>query len=107
MKYSVIVTPEAEANIVAAFNYIHDRAPLNARRWLVGLYKSIDSLEMFPSRCGAARESRYAGERLRQFIYKSHRIIFRIEEAERIVRILHVRHSAQDTIGGSSEPRDK
>ena len=29
-RYTVILTPEAEANIADAFNYIQERSPMNA-----------------------------------------------------------------------------
>jgi plasmid stabilization system protein ParE len=103
MKYQVIVTPEAEANITAAFEYIYQRSPMNATRWIRGLYSRIETFEEFPGRCGIAREAQQGGEDLRQFIYYSHRIIFRIEEENGIVRILHVRHGAQRTIGEMPE----
>jgi plasmid stabilization system protein ParE len=40
-RYGVIVTPEAESGIVSAFEYIFERSPLNAERWLRALYKKI------------------------------------------------------------------
>jgi plasmid stabilization system protein ParE len=43
---------------------------------------------------------------LRHYIYRSHRIIFRIEEEVGIVRILHVRHAARRTIGQPDEEED-
>jgi len=56
MKYVVIVTPEAQANIAAALRFIAERAPLNAVKWLRDLDDQIDSLELFPRRFGQARE---------------------------------------------------
>ena len=67
-KYQVIVTPEAQAGIRSAFDYIRKRAPLNAARWLQGLYQQIDTLERCPERCGFARERRYLEEDLRQLV---------------------------------------
>lgn len=106
MKYAVIVTPEAEKNIEAAFSYIYDRSTRNAGKWIRGLYHEIDSLELFPHRCGIAPDSRFVGEELRHLIYKSHRVIFRIEERHRIVRVLHVRHAARRA-WGEATPREE
>ncbi|HWE03890.1 MAG TPA: hypothetical protein VG326_15905 [Tepidisphaeraceae bacterium] len=50
MKYVVIVTPEAQANIAAAYDDIAARSPLNAGKWLSKLYAQIDGLENFPRR---------------------------------------------------------
>lgn len=103
MKYTVEITPTAEAELWQAFEYIHRRAPLNAARWLKGIHKAIDSLELFPTRCGTAREAKYLHADLRQFIFKSHRIIFAIDEKTKIVRILYVRHGSMRAIGESDD----
>lgn len=98
MTYTVIVTPAAQTDIALAFAYIQERSPLNAQRWLRGLYKMVHTLETLPKRCGRAREADLIGEDIRQTFFKSHRIIFRIEEVEKIVHILHVRHGARAAI---------
>jgi plasmid stabilization system protein ParE len=94
MTYVVAVTPAAEADIASAFSYIHERAPLNAQRWVEALYKSIDDLEFMPNRCAKAREAEAVGEDLRQLVFKSHRVIFKFSKSEKVVRILRVRHAA-------------
>ena len=40
-----------------------------------------------------AREREFLEEKLRQLVFKSHRIVFRIDEAEGVVHVLQVRHS--------------
>jgi plasmid stabilization system protein ParE len=62
-------------------------------------YREIDTLELVPERCFLARENEYLEGRLRQLLFKSHRIIFRVEQAEKIVRVLYVRHGRQKTVG--------
>ena len=98
-KYEVIVTLEAGDDIREAFLYIHNRSPLNARRWLKGLYKEIDTLEHFPERCGKARETEFLGEELRQLIYKSLRIVFQVLRSPNRVCVLYVRHAKQRAAG--------
>jgi len=104
MKYSVEMTPTAERELKSAFRYIHARSPLNAVRWLKKIHQAIDSLEDFPTRCGIARESAHLGETLRQFVFKSHRIIFFVDEPSKTVRILFVRHAKMQAVG---EPEDE
>ena len=99
MIYEVIVTPEAQEGIRASFQYIHERSPLNAARWLQGLYDRIDTLERSPARCGTARERKYFEEDLRQLLFKSHRIIFRINVSQKAVYVLYVRHAKQQAVG--------
>lgn len=102
-QYEVVVTPEAEAAIASAFRYIYQSAPANAERWLRGLYSRIATLEKFPRRCALAREREYSEEELRQLIFRSYRIIFHIEEKQRIVRVLYVLHARQHAIGEPTE----
>jgi plasmid stabilization system protein ParE len=102
--YDVLFTPAARVQALAAAEYIARSSPRNAARWYEGLEKAILSLELFPHRCGAARENEFSGEDLRQFIYKSHGVIFRIEERPKTVHILHVRHAAQRAIGEPPGP---
>ena len=71
--------PEAESGIREAFSYIQERSPLNAERWLLGL---------------------------RQLIYKSHRIVFRVNRQQQRVAVLYVRHAARRTIGETVEPAE-
>lgn len=99
MKYAVEMTPTAEAELRSAFQYIHLQAPLNAARWLKGIYKAIDTLELFPTRCGIAREAQYLNADLRQYIFKSHRIVFIIDEPAKTVRVLYVRHASMRAVG--------
>jgi plasmid stabilization system protein ParE len=106
VKYQVIVTPEAQAGIRESFQYIHERAPLNAARWLQGLYRQIDTLQRNPERCSFAREREYLEEDLRQLLFRSHRIVFKVEKAREIVYVLHVRHAKRRAIGEPSATED-
>ena len=99
MKYAVELTPTAQAQAWEAFEYIHARSPVNAERWLKGLYKAIDTLELFPARCGIAPESRHLNAELRHLVFKSHRVIFHVDERKKVVRILYVRHGSRRAVG--------
>ncbi|MFK0729886.1 MAG: type II toxin-antitoxin system RelE/ParE family toxin [Gloeotrichia echinulata HAB0833] len=67
--------------------------------------KVIESLSQMPKRCSLARENDYFSQEIRQIIYgrgrNSYRIIFTILVGEEIstVRVLHIRHAAQQTLG--------
>lgn len=62
-----------------------------------------------PKRCSLARENQYFSQEIRQLIYgkgrNSYRILFTIVETNEIaiVRILHIRHAAQQTLGENQE----
>jgi plasmid stabilization system protein ParE len=106
-RYGVMVTPEAETGIVDAFLYILERSPLYAEKWLRALYKKIDSLEQMPERCPLARENDYFEDTLRHLVFKSYRIIFRVEEAKRVVQILYLRHAKQQAFGEPAGDEEK
>jgi plasmid stabilization system protein ParE len=99
VKYQVIVTPEAQAGIRESFAYVQERSPLNAARWLQALYQEIDTLEKFPERCAFAREREYLDDRLRQLVFKSHRIVFAVEKKEKRVYVVYVRHARRRAVG--------
>ncbi len=99
MAYTVEMTPTAERELQSAFAYIHARAPLNGVRWLKAINKAIDSLQDFPTRCGIAPESDYLGETLRHYIFKSHRIVFFVDESRLVVRVLYIRHGKMRAVG--------
>jgi plasmid stabilization system protein ParE len=95
MIYEVIVTPAAENDVAEGFAYIQARSPLNAERWVRGLYKLVHKLESMPKRCGRAREADDLGLDLREIVFKSHRIVFQIDETEGVVFVVRVFHGAR------------
>jgi negative regulator of sigma E activity len=62
-----------------------------------------------PKRCPLARENEHFSQELRQLLYgrgrNSYRIVFTVLEEQDIstVRILHIRHAYQQTIGEEPE----
>lgn len=94
--YRVLVTPIAEASIIDAFGYIETHSPLDAARWLQELHHAVATLERHPERCPPAPESRYFPDRLRHLLFRSHRIVFRIEDEATVVRVLYVRHMGSE-----------
>ena len=102
-RYEVFLTPTAQALAVAAAEYIAENSPRSAIKWYAGLERTIERLSVFPHRCAIAPESQLFGQELRHALYKSHRIIFRIEEPAKIVRVLYVRHGAMLPVGQAFE----
>ena len=103
-KYSVELTTTAERQLREASHYIYERSPLNAGRWLNGIRDAIRTLETLPTRCGIAPESKFVDAELRNLLFKSHRIIFEVDEPTHSVRILYVRHGNMRPAG---EPQRK
>jgi plasmid stabilization system protein ParE len=105
MKYKVIVTPAAEANLVDSFEYIFARSPHYAKRWLNDLNRAIRSLESFPGR-GRAPESDYLGIELKQKCFKSHRIVYSLDKKNRVVHVHYIRHGARRAVGEAGGESD-
>ncbi len=106
MTYHIEISSVAEAEVDGAFLKLSQiTSPQTASQWYAGLLKAIDSLSSMPKRCPLARENEYFSHEIRQLLYgkgrNSYRILFTILEREDIatVRILHIRHAAQKTLG--------
>jgi len=107
-EFAVLITTEAERNLTTAFEYIYQRSQQNAVKWLQGAYEKIGALELFPNRYGPAREQEYLpNQNLQQVTYKSHRIIFEIDDDRLIVRVLYVRHGKMRAIGEATREDDE
>ena len=114
MKYRIEISSVAEAEIDGSFlNLSQLTSPVKASQWYGGLLEAIESLSLMPNRCSLARENKYFSQEIRQLLYgkgrTSHRILFAILEVGEVhtVRILHVRHSSQQSIGEEPEKIDE
>jgi len=87
----IIWSPLALERAYEQARYIAADKPGAALRWLDGLFKATDRLELFPNSGRVVPE--IASEEYREIIYRSHRIIDRVEKSS--VSILTVRGSAQ------------
>ena len=110
MRYRIEVSSVAEAEADGAFLWLSQvTSAERARQWYEGLLRVIESLSEMPKRCPLARENQYFSKEIRQLLYgrgrNSHRILFTIVEGEAVstVRILHIRHAAQQTLCESQE----
>lgn len=111
MKYEIEISSVAEAEADSAFLWISQvTTPERASNWYEGLLKTIESLSQMPKRCPLARENEKFSQEIRQLIYgrgrNSYRILFTIVEDKNVctIRILHIRHAAQQKFGESREP---
>jgi plasmid stabilization system protein ParE len=106
MEYKIEISSLAESEADQAFLWIlKTSSPEKARQWYKELLKTIFSLSKMPKRCPLARENNYFSLEIRQLLYgngrQSYRILFTILEQEKspTVRILHIRHASQSTLG--------
>ena len=110
MNYRIEISSIAEAEADRAFIRLSQViSPLKASQWYAGLLKAIANLSEMPKRCPLARENEHFSQELRQLLYgrgrNSYRVIFTVLEWQNIstVRILHIRHAFQKTIGEEPE----
>ena len=57
MRYEVIVTPSAKADIFETNTWLLEKDPVNAEKWLWQLSTAITSLREFPARFSVTEES--------------------------------------------------
>jgi plasmid stabilization system protein ParE len=97
MTYHVIIQPQAEADIEAAYLWKRDNVPQAAVRWFAEIVEAINSLDQFPARCPLAPENEHFTQEIRQLLHGPrhdvYRILFTVESDT--VHVLHVRHGAQ------------
>jgi plasmid stabilization system protein ParE len=100
MRFGVVVTVSAKADIQEAYLWIADQSRDAAEQWLEGLIQEIDTLKTAPARCPLAPESDVFDKPIRQLLYGKrrgvYRILFLIQADE--VLVLHVRHAARDVL---------
>lgn len=92
MKRKVLLTPQAEQDIEAAYLYIRAEAPDAARRWRIRLLQLIRTLATFSDRHEIAAEAREVGVELRQMLYGSYRILY--TEDDKTVHVHALRNGA-------------
>ena len=95
MAYRVNLTERAGRNLGRIYETIDAAGSAHARRWFAALERTVFSLDENPARGAAVAED----GALRQLLHgrKRHvyRIIYAIEESDRIVTVLHIRHAAR------------
>ena len=96
----VFLTPTAEAELVASFNYLRRQAPLPATYWLRRILDSVQSLRTMPERCGRAEEADLVGEDIRELLFGrgrgTFRILFVINSG--VVWVRHIRRASRGPI---------
>jgi plasmid stabilization system protein ParE len=110
MKYRIEISSVAEAEADSACLQLSQvTSPKRAGQWYAGLLQAIESLSQMPKRCSISRENERFSQEIRQLMYgkgrNSYRILFTVLEVQEVptVRILHIRHAAQQTLGESPE----
>jgi toxin ParE1/3/4 len=89
-RFSVEITPSAEADIAEIWEYIAQDSPANAEALILALEEQIASLEKYPERCSRIPENEILGTSYRHFLHGSYRTIFRVVGPKVIIlRVIH------------------
>jgi len=94
MPFRIEIAPEAGKEIEEIYLYIAEDSPDNAARWYFAIHDKIQTLKDSPNRCPLAFENRFYDYEIRNLIFGSYRVIFRVQE--KVVQILHVKHGARE-----------
>lgn len=93
--YRVIIVPEADKDLNEILEYVATHSPGNASKVIDRLLHDIASLSLFPYRHAVNRHRRFpAGTRIMPV--PPYRVIYRVFENPRVVRVLHVEHGSRD-----------
>jgi plasmid stabilization system protein ParE len=100
MAYRVELTDRSESDLSDIYAEINASESIAAARWFNGFEEAVYALSNFPRRCPVAPEAKRHNRPLRHLLYgnKPHiyRAIFEIDEENKVVYVLHIRHGARD-----------
>jgi len=89
-------------DLIYLYERIHAAESKAAARWFNRLEQTIHSLTTLPRRCPVAAETGRLRRSLRCLLYGRkpdvYRVVFEIDEREKAVRVLTIRHGAMDRI---------
>jgi plasmid stabilization system protein ParE len=101
MRYRIIIEQQAYAEMDETYEWIAQYSPEKATLWYFDMTERIESLQNNPYRCSLAPESSFFPEEIRQLLFEKYRILFTVRGEE--VHVLHIRHSARDTLKPNEE----
>jgi plasmid stabilization system protein ParE len=93
MPVRVIITTEAESDLLAITDWIAGDSPVNAMAVARKLRAKIATLRRYPRSGRPAAEHRFTKHELRQLSHRPYRIVYAIFNDT--VWVLHVRHGSQ------------
>ena len=98
MEYRVVLADSAKADADLLYARIVEAAPFRGPLWFEELLKSVRSLGRMPGRCPLAHEALKVKRHIRSLLFGKrrdvYRILYEIDERDKTVIILHIRHGA-------------
>lgn len=98
--YDIIVTPDAEEDLISLRDYIGKTlcAPDTARSYIRTIYNSIQTLSEMPARIQPLEAEPWHSRGVRRLFSKNHYIYYRIAEKDKKVFILAIIYSKRDQL---------
>jgi plasmid stabilization system protein ParE len=99
MEYGVELTRNAEVDLEELYVSVASQAPIQGGAWFNGLEQAILALARSPRRDRIATKSFDPDNPVRVLNYgrnpHRYRVFFTIDETERVVHVVHLRHGAR------------
>jgi plasmid stabilization system protein ParE len=107
LAFRVDITEAALADAEDFVEYVRreKRDTVGAERWWNGLLDALFSLEQWPGRGSLLVEASLRTRGLRQILYQSHRIVFKLDDQRETVRVLRIYHSSRRKLRQRDVPR--
>ncbi len=100
MAYRVELADRAGRDLSDLYIHIHATESAAAAKWFNGLEAAVYALNALPQRCPIAPEGKKAKKQLRHLLYgnkpRIYRAIFEIDERNKVVHVLTIRHGAME-----------
>lgn len=95
LTYRVILSSRVAGELEAIFAYVAQQSPQNAGLVVHRVLEALDSLKTMPRRFSIERRARRPGYDVHRMVVLTFRVFYRIVEAQKVVRVLSIRHGAQ------------
>ena len=98
--YEIIVTPDAEADLIELKNYITDvlLARETAKNYIRTIRKEIETLSYMPAKYKPVDDEPWHTRGIRRFLVKNFYVYYRIDDERKRVFILNVIYGRRDQL---------
>ena len=93
MAHELTWSPAARLDLKEVFAYIAEDDPITARKFIQGLFGSVERLPVFPESGRVVPE--FKDSTIREIIHRPCRIVYRIKARQNQVEIARVWHAAR------------
>ena len=98
--FLVVLSPQAQDDLIEAYRNAAKHAPEAAERWLARFESTVETLSQNPSRCPPATEDHKSTHNLSELLYGKRPNVFRVVFmiSERKVQVLKIRRAARQVL---------